>query len=299
MSIATTPNYGLKKPDGSEKMNPAQFNYNADITDAELYKKRVITGASAPTTATVGVKGQFYLMDDGTKQVLYQCVAVAGSVYTWQNKAPCITAASAPSSNTVGTIGQFYLNTTTKNLYKCTAISGNVYTWDTVVPDPNFVKLMDITTSANALQVDLDVTGIDLTKYSMLHVFASLAVTPMGTATALYAKINNSGGYFAETMYNYSNYFRNFVAQFGCPSNDLGIARMDISGFTPVGSVVSGPLLIKSCGAGYSSGNYARDGFAFKQLSKLSDFASINFLTNSGSVYIAAGSRFEIYGVKR
>ena len=165
---------------------------------------------------------------------------------------------------------------------------------DAAVSANPYVKLMDITTASPAQQVDLNVSGIDLTKYVMLQLFATLAVSPLGTATALYARINNTGGYFAETMYNYSNYFRDYVA----PSNDLGIARMDISGFTPVGTVMCGPLLIKSCGAGYASGNYVRDGFAFKQLSKLSDFASINFLTNSGSVNIAAGSRFVIYGVK-
>ena len=169
---------------------------------------------------------------------------------------------------------------------------------DAAVSANPYVKLMDITTIANAQQVDLNVSGIDLTKYAMLQLFATLAVTPMGTASAVYARINNVGGYFAETMYNYSNYFRDYVAQFGAPGSDLGVARMDISGYTPIGSVKSGPLLIRSSGAGYSGSNYVRDGFAFKEISQLSDFASINFLTNSSSVNIAAGSRFVIYGVK-
>ena len=169
---------------------------------------------------------------------------------------------------------------------------------DAAVNANPYVKLMDITTASNAQQVDLNVSGIDLSKYAMLQLFATLAVSPMGTANAVYARINNTGGYFAETMYNYSNYFRDYIAQFGAPSNDLGVARMEISGFTPIGSVKSGPLLIQSSGAGYASGNYARDGFAFKQLSQLSEFASINFLTNSTGVNISAGSRFVIYGVR-
>ncbi len=169
---------------------------------------------------------------------------------------------------------------------------------DAAVSACPYVKLMDITTASSAQQVDLNVSGIDISKYAMLQIFATLAVSTMGNATAIYARINNTGGYPAETMYNYSNYFRDFVAQFGAPSSDYIAARMEISGYTPIGSVVSGPLLIKSGSAGVASGNFVRDGFAYKQLSKLSDFASINFLTNSGSVNIAAGSRFVIYGVK-
>ncbi|PKM72862.1 MAG: hypothetical protein CVU91_07495 [Firmicutes bacterium HGW-Firmicutes-16] len=82
MSVTTTPNYGFKMPDGSEKIKPGDFNYNAQIIDTELYKKRVITGTTPPTTSTVGVVGQFYF--DSTNVVIYICKAVAGSVYTWK-----------------------------------------------------------------------------------------------------------------------------------------------------------------------------------------------------------------------
>lgn len=42
---------------------------------------KILTGAGAPTTATVGVVGQLY--EDSTNGKLYQCTAVSGDTYTW------------------------------------------------------------------------------------------------------------------------------------------------------------------------------------------------------------------------
>jgi hypothetical protein len=38
MSVPTTTNYGLKMPDGSEKVKPDDFNFNAQKIDTELYR---------------------------------------------------------------------------------------------------------------------------------------------------------------------------------------------------------------------------------------------------------------------
>lgn len=47
----------------------------------DLIDSLVISGSSAPTTATVGTVGQLY--EDTTNGKLYQCTAVSGGVYTW------------------------------------------------------------------------------------------------------------------------------------------------------------------------------------------------------------------------
>lgn len=44
--------------------------------------QEVLTGASDPTTSTVGEVGQFYL--NTTTNALWQCTAEGGGSYTWQ-----------------------------------------------------------------------------------------------------------------------------------------------------------------------------------------------------------------------
>lgn len=46
-----------------------------------LIDELVVSGAGAPTTATVGTIGQLY--EDTTNGKLYQCTAVSGGIYTW------------------------------------------------------------------------------------------------------------------------------------------------------------------------------------------------------------------------
>lgn len=48
----------------------------------ELIDSLVITGAGAPTTSTTGTVGQLY--EDTTNGKLYQCTAVSGGTYTWE-----------------------------------------------------------------------------------------------------------------------------------------------------------------------------------------------------------------------
>lgn len=86
MGVSTTPNMGFKIPDMSETISPDQYNYNFNLIDEELPKSKVLNGTTPPTTSTVGVVGQFYL-DTATKD-LYQCVAVDGGVYNWENVIP-------------------------------------------------------------------------------------------------------------------------------------------------------------------------------------------------------------------
>lgn len=45
------------------------------------YSDEVLSGTSAPTTATEGALGQFYM--ETTTPALYQCTAIGGGAYTW------------------------------------------------------------------------------------------------------------------------------------------------------------------------------------------------------------------------
>ena len=51
---------------------------------AELQSEAfLLQGSSIPTTSTKGALGQIYIVNDAGNVTLYQCTAIAGSVYTW------------------------------------------------------------------------------------------------------------------------------------------------------------------------------------------------------------------------
>ena len=88
----------VKKTDGDEYSYSNTFNYYIDnLTSTEtnkglsanqgkvlkdLINSLIIKGAGAPTTSTVGTVGKLY--EDTTNGDLYQCTAVSGSTYTWE-----------------------------------------------------------------------------------------------------------------------------------------------------------------------------------------------------------------------
>lgn len=54
--MKTTANLGLKKPEGTDIVNIDDFNYNADIIDAELQKRALKT--DMPTIPVQSVNGK-------------------------------------------------------------------------------------------------------------------------------------------------------------------------------------------------------------------------------------------------
>lgn len=67
----------------ADKANTADLSTVATSGDYDdLTDKPVLKNAGAPTTATVGTKGQ--LLEDTTNGELYQCTAVSGNTYTWK-----------------------------------------------------------------------------------------------------------------------------------------------------------------------------------------------------------------------
>lgn len=97
---------------------------------------RLKTNAGAPTTSTVGTKGQ--LLEDTTNGNLYICTNSA-SPYAWKqiDKDEILTNAGAPTTSTAGTLGQLLTDTTNAKLYQLTAIDTTdpqnpSYTWSEI-----------------------------------------------------------------------------------------------------------------------------------------------------------------------
>lgn len=164
-----------------------------------------------------------------------------------------------------------------------------------------YVKLMDVTTSANAQQIDLDVSGIDFTKYAMVQVFVyNLRSTPAGTLKTLYAKINNDGACLASIdgsvttsqAYIARAYTTNLINP-----NYTSFLKIELAGFPDVLSASSYPISIR-----YSSRWYNSD-FKIEEVggTRFMNTAinTLNLVISDSSCYINSGARFLIYGVKK
>ena len=86
----------------------------------DLIDSLVIKNAGAPTTSTTGTKGQ--LLEDTTNGKLYQCTAVSGSTYTWEEvgggSGPTVVQTTGTSTTDVmsqnATTGMIYADPSTK-----------------------------------------------------------------------------------------------------------------------------------------------------------------------------------------
>ena len=119
--------------------NPTSTNAQSGTAVAEAVE--ALTGNSAPTTATVGYIGQFYI--DTTNSKVYQCVEITAQgttpetyTYTWQAPptfTPSVLEGTAvPTTATVANyVGQLYKATTANGIlyFQCVDISGSTYTW--------------------------------------------------------------------------------------------------------------------------------------------------------------------------
>ena len=162
-----------------------------------------------------------------------------------------------------------------------------------------FSKLMDVTTTANAQQVDLNVSSIDFTKYSMIQVFATIKAAPENTALNLFARING-GGAFMRSLDDASLNGQNYVGigyanQSTDPASSM---KLEFFGFPDVLTAVY-MMHIHSSGVYYYNGYKVMEHFGVKDFAANQSLTAINFVTDNSNVYIKAGSKFKIYGVKK
>ncbi len=162
------------------------------------------------------------------------------------------------------------------------------------------VKLLDTTLSANAQQVDLDLSAIDLTKFSMITVLTAIKVAPLSTATNIHARINGAGAY-VRTLDETSVIYRAFVGSVypSMDTNYSSIIGMEIKGIPESLSVPYVMSLELSGSSYYYSNFYVHRCLATLPMSTNTRINTINFITDNSSVYIKAGARFEVYGVRK
>lgn len=166
-----------------------------------------------------------------------------------------------------------------------------------------YVKLMDITTAADASQVNLDLSSIDLTKYAKIQIISNAKTNGSGNGNYLYMRINNlqRGTLKNYDFSNATGYGVSCVAAFS-QEESVGASsiEIEISGFRnqPNGNTHSDykkAILVSSRGADFQK---ISGGIGVVYLGESTAVSSLNFFTNNSAQYVYAGSRFTVYGVR-
>lgn len=175
---------------------------------------------------------------------------------------------------------------------------------DAAVAAVPYVKLLNVTTNAAATQVDLDLSGIDLSQFSKLEIVASLN-SPAATSrtSSIYMLINGNGAYLQgsgsaleakgyvatcpvlENTWNSTMYWSTLHAELFGLTVPTGIDRY---------------IGVHALGIGAQYGNrYALQSNGLIQLSASNaGIRTINFVGADGIANIGAGAKFYIYGVR-
>jgi hypothetical protein len=145
-----------------------------------------------------------------------------------------------------------------------------------------WVKLLDVTTAASAAQVDIDLSGIDLTGYMDVLVCARLK------NSSVYIRVNGLGS--GSYSYNGSNSADYMQLLYG-ESDGSMTERIHLTDYgSSAACWLQGLNTGSSVGAGCS---YNSAGTAHISLAAVT---ALNFVASSGA--IGAGSRLVIYGMK-
>ena len=175
---------------------------------------------------------------------------------------------------------------------------------DAAVAALPYVKLMDITTAADATQVDLNVSGIDFKKYALVQLFSNAISRNSGSQSqssyGIKMKINGFGGYF-DVEGSSNNVYNDYVGLFYTYAYGAIVIRADISGFQPhpVAQQDSSFSTVFCVHASGGCGNNPTHTVSTVPLSSAgSKLNTISFLPDVSGYNIKAGSRFVLYGVK-
>lgn len=113
-----------------------QNNLDAHAADNTLHIVPIF-GDAAPTTATVGVLGQAFILTTAAR--IWQCTAINDGVYTWSEMLNVIRGTTAPNNQTVGERGQLYINTSENTVYICIKVFTTItaYSWVKLIHSGN------------------------------------------------------------------------------------------------------------------------------------------------------------------
>lgn len=151
-------------------------------------------------------------------------------------------------------------------------------------------KLFDVTTAADIVQVDLDLSDIELSRYSRLEMQIELA--PSYTTNVMIRLNGLSSGYvYAGT--NSATYFGYLTVSQG---NTPGICYFNVH-IRPENADSKAALLTNG-GYNYNAGGYYM-GPGATWVSSLGAVKAINLISTSSTAKIGAGSKIIVYGVKR
>ena len=146
-----------------------------------------------------------------------------------------------------------------------------------------FVKLREVTTSAAAVQVDVSMSGIDLSQYAYVMVVPILSCNE----ATVYLRVNG----ISDLYYDHDNVSRTYLLSMVNRDNTyyrlfrlLGTGRQLVSMYEYAGY------------AGHGNSNYS----LMRSNSGVTPATvqTLNFLTEDGATQIAAGSKITLYGVK-
>ncbi len=155
--------------------------------------------------------------------------------------------------------------------------------------------------SANAQQIDLDVSGIDFTKYAMVQVFAyNLLSTPAGTLKTLYAKINDGGAYLT-SIDGYATTSQAYIGRTYSPSSAnlsyTSFLKIELADFPDILPASYYPVSIRCSARWYNADFKIEESGGTKFINTAIN--TLNFVISDSTFYINSGARFLVYGVKK
>ena len=146
-----------------------------------------------------------------------------------------------------------------------------------------FVKLREVTTSAAAVQVDVSMSGIDLSQYAYVMVVPILSCNE----ATVYLRVNG----ISDKYYDIGGTSRAYLASMG---NQLNAYYHLVRLFGTGGQVVS----IHEY-AGYAGNGSAQYGILRSNSGVTpATVQTLNFVTSDGATMIEAGSKIAMYGVR-
>lgn len=175
---------------------------------------------------------------------------------------------------------------------------------DAAVAAVPYVKLMDVTTTANAQTVELDLSGVDTSKFAKLELFTAFKVTNGGSAeyAYIYMRLNDVPSYAASGTESQGT-TQSFAGR--CPAQNDGsvIATFHSEMMCPfVKGLAKNYLLIHSMGSGGWGNRYAAYMDNATALDTESQYVTplkkLSFTGSVSNVSILSGTRFILYGVK-
>jgi len=144
-------------------------------------------------------------------------------------------------------------------------------------------KLMEITTTQDAAQVDLDLSGIDMSQYAALEIYGQT----MGAS--VFVRVNNRTSFTTRTSYSGASNQINYILYASGSASYTTRHHITFSGMD------SNPLLGEMAFA--NSGDSMDGGGGCVNLPAGETLQSVNYYVTSNT--LKAGAKFLVYGVRK